>query len=238
MPNETLPKADVFLVPRNPSLYTHQTIQPYRTMNRLNLSKALAAAFLASQITSGSVGKAETVTTSVTSSGMKVETTVSNTWTPNSKAIIDRASKGAWQFIEQKSGQSTVFRIYRGDFVLGSFDGHSNFEIVFQLPSALKKGQTYRLNTVPKSRPATISGEYGPLAEMGDGEITASRFVNPSAGWMREADEASVEIISLTGTEVVIQLKLRAKLVPEMNFEMNERFTMEISNPDRAALDF
>lgn len=162
-----------------------------------------------------------------TESGMKVRTTIQNSWNKDAKAIVNQVYNGAWEFHELESGGSIVVRIHRSDFLIGTFDGASRYEIAFQIPSDTRSGQEIALTPVPRGRPAKEEGEHLHLASMKDGEITAFKYGNPLMGWMKRSKIAKVKIVSMGNTEAVIRLRLKADLDPSWDFDMDEQLTLK-----------
>jgi hypothetical protein len=174
------------------------------------------------------------VSISETASGMKVKTIIEQTWNPSAQAVVDKAYNRTWEFHEMTGGSSTVVRLYRGSFLMGTFGASGAYhEIVFQLPGEVQAGQTYQLKPIPFYRLAKKNGKYLRLAGMKDGELTALRFVNPAGGSMKRAKEASVKILSMTETEVVIHFRLKADLDPHLDFDMDERLTLDVVPPGK-----
>jgi hypothetical protein len=168
-----------------------------------------------------------------TESGMKVRTTIENSWNLEAQAIADKVYNDAWEFHELKAGKAVVVRLYRNDFLIGTFDGASYREIVFQIPPDVKSGQKISLRTIPAGRPAKKVGKYDHLAPMKDGEVTAFRFGNPSMGWMKKSEIAKVKIVSIDDTEAVIHLRLKADLEEHWDFDIDEQFTLKVTSPAR-----
>jgi hypothetical protein len=172
-------------------------------------------------------------TISTTASGMKVRTTIQKSWNTNAKAIANKVSNGAWEFRELEAGGSSVVRLYRNDFLLGTFDGASYYEIVFQIPADVSPGQEVSLRPIPKERPAKKIGEYDRLAPMKDGEITAFKYGNPLMGWMKQSKIAKVKIVSIGNKEAVIHLRLKADLDDSWDFDMDQQFTLKVTSPKK-----
>ena len=93
-------------------------------------------------------GKDGQTTVRTTESGMKVRTTIKNSWNPRAQVIANKVYNGAWEFHELEAGESTVVRLNRNDFLIGTFDGASYYEIVFQIPAGVKSGQEISLRTI------------------------------------------------------------------------------------------
>ncbi len=170
-------------------------------------------------------------TISTTESGMKVRTTIQRSWNTNAKAIANRVYNGAWEFRELEAGGSVVVRLYRNDFLIGTFGGGSYYEIVFQIPADVSSGQEVLLRPIPRGRSAKKIGEYDRLAPMKDGEITAFKYGNPMMGWMKGSKIAKVKVISIDDKEAVIHLRLKADLDDSWDFDMNEQFTLKVTSP-------
>ena len=163
--------------------------------------------------------------------GVKVRTTIQNSWNEGAKAVVNKVYNGAWEFHELESGESVVVRVYRSDFLTGTFDRASHYEIAFQIPSDTQPGQEISLRPVPSGRSAKQEGEYKRLASMKEGEITAFRYGNPLMGWMKQCKIAKVKIVSIGDTEVVIHLRLKADLEESWDFDMDEQFTLKVTSP-------
>ncbi len=158
----------------------------------------------------------------------QVKTTTKNTWSHDVQVIANKVYNGAWEHHEVKSGASIAVSLSEHNFLVGTFDGVSYYNIVFQLPSDVKEGQTIQLKAIPNKRAAMKINEYTQIASMKDGEVTAFRFGNPMMGWMKKADLASVKIVSIKKSKVVIQLRLKADLHEHLDFDMNEQFTLRV----------
>jgi len=159
---------------------------------------------------------------------MKVRTTIQNTWNTGARAIVNKIYNGAWEFHELKAGDSIAVRLYRNDFLVGTLDGASYYEIVFQIPADVRSGQEISLKPVSRLRPAKKEGEFNRLALMKDGEITAFRYGNPLMGWMKRRKISKVTIVSIGDTEAVIQLRLKADLDGNWEYDMDEQFTLKV----------
>lgn len=188
---------------------------------------SLILSFLASGCSSHENGK---VSIRLTTSG-KIRTVVDNSWNPGTKAIINKSYTGAWEFRELAKGDSIVIRLHRSDFLIGTFDGHSSHEIVFQLPSEIQLGKIYQLKPAAPNRPTRKVGQYHRLAEMQEGELTAFKFGNPTMGRMKQVEKASVQIISIADNEAVIKLELKANLDPDWDFDISKKFTVALKKP-------
>ena len=125
------------------------------------------------------------VTTRQSASGYEIETTVDYSWNTDSKAVADKIHNSAWGHASIAPGDDVVVRLFRKDFTIGTFDGQSYYEIVFQLPANYNKGQPIPLVSIPKDRDTITAGEFSELANMEPGEITAFKFGNPMMGWMK-----------------------------------------------------
>jgi len=165
-----------------------------------------------------------------TQSGMKVRTTINNSWNTDAKAIANKVYNGAWGFHEMKAGESIVIRLYRNDFLVETVDGAGYYEIVFQIPADTELGKEILLRPIPRSRAAKKQGEYNRLAPMKDGEITAFRYGNPLMGWMKQSKVSKVKIVSMEDTKTVIYLRLKADLDEDWDFDMDEQFTLKVTS--------
>jgi hypothetical protein len=192
-----------------------------QTLRRLTLAGCL---FLAA-CSSSQDGE---ITISTTESGMKVRTTIQKSWNTNAKAVANKVYNGAWEFRELEAGGSVVVRVYRNNFLIGTFDGASYYEIVFQIPADVSSGQEVLLRPIPRRRPTKKLGEYDRLAPMKDGEITAFKYGNPMMGWMKQSKIAKVKIASVGDKEVVIHLRLKADLDESWDFDMDQQFTLKV----------
>lgn len=181
----------------------------------------------------GAADQVKKVSISETASGMKVKTTIEQTWNPSAQAVVDKVYNRAWEFHEMTVGNSTVVHLYHGGFLMGTVDGAAYHKIVFQLPAEVQTGQTYQLKPVPFYRLAKKNGKYLRLAGMKDGELTAFQYGNPAMGWMKRAKEASVKILSMTETKVEIHFRLKADLDPHLDFDMDKRFTLDVVPPGK-----
>jgi hypothetical protein len=168
-----------------------------------------------------------------TESGMKVRTTIKNSWNPGAKVIANKVYNGAWEYHELQASESIVVRLYRNDFLIGTFDGASYYEIVFQIPTDVSSGQEVLLRPIPRGRPAKKVGEYDRLAPMKDGEITAFKYGNPMMGWMKQSKIAKVKIVSIGDKEAVIHLRLKADLDDSWDFDMDQQFTLKVTSPTK-----
>lgn len=63
---------------------------------------------------------------------------------------------------------------------------------------------------------------------MHPGEIAAMRFGNPSMGWMKSAERATVRILSIGKYKVVIHLMLKAKLDPDFEIDIDKNFVLQV----------
>jgi hypothetical protein len=166
---------------------------------------------------------------SVTPSGEKIQTSIENTWTPNARAIAEKIYTGAWEYYDQRAGGSILVRLSRHDHMVGSFDGNAYFRIAFQLPADISVGKTVKLHAIPPGRKTRKAPHDYNIAEMEDGEITASKFGNPMMGWMKRAEVASVKVLSLDAKQAVIHLKLKAALDPKFDFDFDQTFTLAVT---------
>jgi hypothetical protein len=168
------------------------------------------------------------VTVTKNESGERIRTTIEDSWTANSEAVVETNHTGAWDYRELKAGHSTTVRLYHHYFMMETFDGAAAYEIVFQLPAEVAAGQQFVLKTKPAVRPASGDNFVTRTASLKDGEITASRFGNPLMGWMKEAKTANVRIVSLTKSEAVIRLRLKADLEEGFDFDKDEEFRLKV----------
>lgn len=164
---------------------------------------------------------------------MKVASRVENSWNTGAKVTVNRVYTDAWEFHELSEGTSTVVRLYRSDFLVETLDGGSRHEIVFQLPSTAQPGDVFKLKPVSAKRPWRKAGEFDKLGMMRDGELTAFQYGNPMMGWMERPRTASVKIVSVDKNHAVIHLRLKAKLEPDLDFDMDEEFTLEVKPPEK-----
>jgi hypothetical protein len=164
-----------------------------------------------------------------------VETVIQNSWHVDARAIASKSYNDGWGFHRLGVGDSIVVRIYRSDFLIGTFDGLSHQEIVFQLPAEVQPGQAIGLRPIPASRAARVEGEYDRVAPMRDGEITAFKFGNPLMGWMKVSKVSHVKIVSMDDDTVVIHLRLKADLDDAWNFDLDEQFSLKVGAPEERA---
>lgn len=157
------------------------------------------------------------------------KTAVENSWGTRSKAVSNKVYTGAWEFHSTTKGDGIVVRLYREDFLVGTYDGRSFYEIAFVLPATAAAGDSFALNPIPEGRSFRRDGKFHRLAEMHPGEIAAMRFGNPSMGWMKSAERATVHIVSIGNHKVVIHLMLKAKLDPDFDFDIDRRFVLQVT---------
>lgn len=163
--------------------------------------------------------------------GCGVETKIENTWSPGHKAIAEKIYTGDWEFRSLTKGDGIVVRLYREDFITGSFDGLSHEEIVFVLPSSARAGDSFDLKPVPPDRPTRGKGLFDRLAPMEIGEITAAAFANPSSATMRLPKRATVRVRSLNQRKAVIQLDLKTHLEPGFDMDIDRSYTLKVGLP-------
>ena len=180
------------------------------------------------------------VTTRQSASGYEIETTVDYSWNTDSKAVADKIHNSAWGHASIAPGDDVVVRLFRKDFTIGTFDGQSYYEIVFQLPANYNKGQPIPLVSIPKDRDTIMAGEFSELANMEPGEITAFKFGNPMMGWMKSNGgiDASVTIHEVDRRKARFRLRLKAKLDPRFDFDIDDEFTARVVmiDPDNKSL--
>ncbi len=184
-------------------------------------------------ISACSLRKDPEITVITTELGEKVRNTIRHRWNMNANAIARKIDTGAWEFARLETGKSVVVRLYYLDVLIGAFDGAGYYEIVFQIPSDVRPGQTLPLKPMPKGRKARKEGGDDLVATMKDGEITAFKFGNPMMGWMQQCKIATVEIISIGDKEAVIRLRLKTDLDEAYDFDMDQLFTAKVTPPKR-----
>lgn len=133
-------------------------------------------------LTSGSspLARAGTGKSRKTDSQPKVETITQNTWSSGKVALINY--DGAWDFDSLSEGQGIVIRLFERSYIIGTFDGICYDEIVFQLPSTAKIGETYTLKAVPYWRIARKKLRGHRLAEMRAAEVIAVSYAESQFG--------------------------------------------------------
>lgn len=164
--------------------------------------------------------------TRATESGWKIETTIDHRWHPNSVGVAERAYTGAWDCDSVERGDGTCLMLRRRNFLVGSFDGQSYFEIAFQLPADPVIGEPYVCHPIPVDREAAGETRFSETARMRSGEFTAFRFGNPMMGWMEEAGSATVTILETSSTGMRIHVRLIADLSPHFDLDMDEEFDL------------
>ena len=170
----------------------------------------------------------EDAVTSVSKSGRKIETTIKNRFYTSAQVVINLTSFDAWEYETVTAGESIVVSIYKRVYSVGTFDGVSSREVVFQIPSTIQEGDIVELKSPPQSRKGTKKGDYQYLARMEDAELTAFKYGNPWMGWMKKPDLAMVEVVSRSETQLVLRLRLKGALSPQYRFDLDEIVTANL----------
>lgn len=123
-------------------------------------------------------------------------------------------------------GDSIVVHLFRSDAVIGPTDEAGSYKITFQIPADSKPGHTIELRPIPRLRWAGEVDATVRVADMKDGEIVASKYGNPLLGWMKRTKVASVDILAVDETKVVIHLRLQADLDKYWDFDIDDDFTL------------
>ena len=127
-----------------------------------------------------------------------------------------------------------MVKLYRRNFLIGSFDGQSYRKIIFQLSSEIKAGDVINLKLIAENRTTVKEGEYSNLGDMQDGEIVGMAFGNPRGGNVDSIEIAKVKVISIQDTQVKLYLRLKASVEELRDFDIDEEFIVTV---DKSTMD-